>query len=394
VNSRVPRGQSGRPRLGVVDFHPIQYHTPLYQLMAHRALIDLDVLFVSDRGPWPVLDSGFGVPVSWDIDLFSGYEHRFLAGSGEASPVWTRTARLGRWISGQDAVVIHGYSHPWMLTAALLCRARRVPYLLRGDSTPHGQAAGLRRRLRDTVAHGVVSASGAGLAIGRLNEEFYRRYGASRIVWAPYSVDDKRFACPAPTSRSELLSRWGLDASRPVVLYCGKLAPHKRPLDLCAAAKALSRAVNVIFVGDGVLADAVRSSLVPGQGAVTGFVNQSELPAYYHAADVIVLPSEVERWGLVINEAMAAGVLPVVSDRVGAAPDLVAGVGEVYPCGDVPALAGALDRALARAPDPGTRAKVKGHVARFSLERTAEGFEEAALAVTRPALQPLSSSGI
>jgi glycosyltransferase involved in cell wall biosynthesis len=152
--------------------------------------------------------------------------------------------------------------------------------------------------------------------------------------------------------------------------------------------------VNVIFVGDGVLADAVRSSLVPGEGAVTGFVNQSELPAYYHAADVIVLPSEVEPWGLVINEAMSAGVLPVVSDRVGAAPDLVAGVGEVYPCGDVPALAGALDRALARARDPGTRATVKGHAARFSLERTAEGFEEAALAVTRPAFQPLSSSGI
>lgn len=105
-----------------------------------------------------------------------------------------------------------------------------------GDSVPRGQAAGLRRRLRDAVAHAVVGASAAGLASGRLNEEFYRRYGAPRIVWAPYSVDDKRFAGPAPTSRSELLARWGLDTSRPVVLYCGKLAPRKRPLDLCAAA--------------------------------------------------------------------------------------------------------------------------------------------------------------
>jgi glycosyltransferase involved in cell wall biosynthesis len=95
-----------------------------------------------------------------------------------------------------------------------------------------------------------------------------------------------------------------------------------------------------------------------------------------------VLPSQVETWGLVINEAMAAGVLPVVSDQVGAAPDLVEGVGEVYPCGDVPALAAALDRALARATLPETRAMVRKHVARYSLELTAVGFEQGAVAAS------------
>ena len=71
-------------------------------------------------------------------------------------------------------------------------------------------------------------------------------------------------------------------------------------------------------------------------GIVTGFVNQADLPSYYHAADVLVLPSESEPWGLVVNEAMAAGALPVLSDRVGATPDLVSGLGEIYPCGDIP----------------------------------------------------------
>jgi glycosyltransferase involved in cell wall biosynthesis len=241
------------------------------------------------------------------------------------------------------------------------------------------------------VARKVVSASAAGLAIGRLNEEFYRHYGAPRTVWAPYSVDDRRFARPSPVSRAELLSQWSLDVCKPVILFCGKLAPHKRPLDLCAAVKALSHQVNTVFVGDGVLADRVRSSLVPGEGVVTGFVNQSELPGYYHAADIIVLPSETENWGLVVNEAMAAGVLPVVSDRVGAAPDLAVGVGEVYPCGDVPALVTALGHALERAMDPGTRNRVKAHVARYGLDRTAAGFEAAALAVRRPTARVASS---
>jgi glycosyltransferase involved in cell wall biosynthesis len=135
-------------------------------------------------------------------------------------------------------------------------------------------------------------------------------------------------------------------------------------------------------VGDGALADEVRACLPPGAGAITGFVNQSELPAYYHAADIIVLPSEREPWGLVINEAMAAGVLPVVSDRVGAAPDLVAGVGEVYPCGDTARLADALDRALALADNPETRDRMRQHAARYCLSRTATGYEQAALAVS------------
>jgi len=377
-----PGPSSRRPRLGVLDFGPIQYHTPLYQLITRRARVELDVLFLTDDGHHPVVDPGFGVPVAWDIDLLSGYERQFMTTSGRNPAAMRRVARLARWVADHDAVVIHGYSHPWMLLAALLCRTRRVPYLLRGDSVPQGKAVGLRRHLRNAVARTVVSASAAGLAIGQLNEEFYKHYGAPRVIWAPYSVDDERFASPPLTSRSELLSRWDLNGHKPVILFCGKMCPQKRPLDLCAAAKAMAHDMNLLFVGDGVLADEVRASLPPGTGALTGFVNQSELPAYYHTADIIVVPSEAENWGLVINEAMAAGVLPVVSDQVGAAPDLVAGLGEVYPCGDTARLADALGRALALANNPEIRNRVRQHAARYCLSRTATGFEEAAFAVS------------
>jgi glycosyltransferase involved in cell wall biosynthesis len=72
-----------------------------------------------------------------------------------------------------------------------------------------------------------------------------------------------------------------------------------------------------------------------------GFTNQSQLPGVYAASDLFVLPSEHEPWGLVVNEAMACGLPVVASDRVGARLDLIVpGVtGEVYPVGDVQALA-------------------------------------------------------
>ncbi len=368
-----------KPRMGVLAFGPIQYHAPLYQLLAARGNVDLDVLYLSDNGYRPVIDPGFGVPIAWDIDLLSGYRHQFMTTAERRAGRLARLRALARWIPAHDVVVVNGYNSPWMLSAMAICRLLGVPYLLRVSSHPRGISPGLRRHLRRLGTRMVVAESAGGLSMGILNEEFYRRQKARRIIFAPNSVDNDRFAVPSHLTRAELLARHGLGDRKPVILYCGKLYPGKRPLDLAAAAKLLRHEATVLFVGDGSLADQLRSSLRPGRGAVTGFVNQAELPAYYQAADVIVLPSQVETWGLVINEAMSTGVLPVVSDQVGAAPDLVEGIGEVYPCGDVPALAAALDRALARATLPETRAMVRKHVARYSLESTAVGFEQGAV---------------
>ena len=370
-----------RPRLGVVAFGPIQYHTPLFQLLTKRGNVALDVLFLSDNGLQLSLDPGFGLPVAWDIDLLSGYEHRFLSTMSEPVGRISRIRMLARWIALHDAIVVNGYNSPWMLLTMLLCRLRGVPYLLRASSHPRGLSGGFRRGPRHLAARAVVRASAGGLVMGQLNGDFYRRNHARFVSFAPNSVDNERFAAPPPVSRSALLERWGLPGGHPVILFSGKLIPRKRPLDLVAAVRLLKKEVTVIFVGDGSLADHVRRSLNPATGVVTGFVNQTMLPAYYHTADLLVLPSEAETWGMVVNEAMAAGALPVVSDRVGCAPDLASGVGEVFRCGDIPDLAAALSRALTRINDPGRRDEMRQHAALYGLDRTAAGFEQAALAV-------------
>ena len=324
-----------RPRLGVLAYWPIQYHSPLYQRLAARGKVELDVLYLSDKGHRAEIEPLFGVPVKWDIDLVSGYQHQFLETGERRASVARRAHHLERWISKQDAVVVNGYSHPWMLLAMTICRLHGVPILLRASSHPGSSQKGLRSQARNIITRTVVAGTSVGLSMGMLNDAFYRQNHARRVVFAPNSVDDERFAQHPDISRSQILARWELDEHIPVIMYCGKLYPLKRPFDIIEAANLLPEKATTLFVGDGVLADQVRASLRPGLGAVTGFINQSELPAYYHAADILVLASESETWGLVINEAMAAGVLPIASDRVGAVPDLVEGVGEVYACGDV-----------------------------------------------------------
>jgi len=79
-----------------------------------------------------------------------------------------------------------------------------------------------------------------------------------------------------------------------------------------------------------------------------GFLNQSALPGLYAAADLFVLPSEEEPWGLIVNEVMAAGLPVIVSDQVGAAADLVEcrNTGIIFPCGDICALRSGLETLL------------------------------------------------
>jgi glycosyltransferase involved in cell wall biosynthesis len=364
-------------KLGVIAYHPIQYHAPLHQLLAERGNVDLDVLFLSDTGFHPAIDPGFGVPVVWDIDLLSGYTHQFLSRTDSPANLVRKMRALARWVPSHDAVVVNGYSSPWMLLTMAFCRIRGIPYLLRASSHPQGQSSGMRRYLRRVGTRLVVAGSSGGLAMGKLNKEFYRQSHARWVTFAPNSVDNERFACSPRIKRSDLLAQWELKDDRPVVVFCGKLIPRKRPQDLAAAVKLLPFDVITLFLGDGPLSDSIKTSLEPGAGAVTGFINQSELPSYYHAADILVLPSENETWGLVVNEAMACGTLPVVSDRVGCAPDLAADAGEVFACGDVRDLAAALHRAVERLDDPQTPELIRRQVEQYSLARTAAGYEHA-----------------
>ena len=101
-------------------------------------------------------------------------------------------------------------------------------------------------------------------------------------------------------------------------------------------------------------ADGVRRARAAALGVASrvrflGFVNQTQLPAIYTSADLLVLPSVYDAFGVVVNEAMLCGCPVVVSDRVGAGRDLVAPVCPelIYPCGDTHALAAILQRAYA-----------------------------------------------
>jgi glycosyltransferase involved in cell wall biosynthesis len=394
---RAPARTDFRPRLGVLATHPIQYQAPLYAELARRGLVQLDVAFLSNAGAKPAYDPGFGVTLAWDIDLLGGYPSTMLARRRlSGKPAWIRSAC--RWLRQQDIVVLHGYSDPDMLLTAATCRLLGIPYLLRGDSQAEPSATGVRRIARHLVAGTAIRNAAGALPIGQRNAALYQRYGRLPLYSAPYSVDNDRFQAAAEAarpSRAERLISLRLDPQRPTVVFSGKLIPLKRTRDLIGAIERTGAAFNLLLLGDGPLRGEVRAFEKTLPVRCLGFVNQSEMPCWYGTGDILALPSDHEQWGLVVNEAMACGLVPVVSDAVGCGPDLVDGIGEVFPAGNVDALAAALCRVAADI--PARRARLRGRLTDFTIARTAAGYEQAAIALARrraaTATKPEASGG-
>ncbi len=374
---------AGRPRLGVLATHVIQYQAPLYQELSRRAVVNLEVAFLSDMGAHPYHDAGFGAAVAWDINLLGGYRWMILEyHSARGNARWL--VALCTWLRRHDVVVLHGHADPRMLLAAATCRVLRVPYLLRGESHARPTATGWRRCARHMVASWTVRAAAGALPAGQLNTAFYDRYGRIPHYWAPYSVDNDRFRVMAEAARhnrTKRLASLGLDPRLPVVIFAGKLIPRKRPLDVVRAIERCEGELSLLMLGDGPLREEIRAFEARLPVRCLGFVNQSDLPAWYACGDILVLPSISEPWGLVVNEAMACGLIPVVSDAVGCAPDLVEGVGEIFPVADIDSLARALLRGSHDAHD--RRENIRRRLARFTITETALGYERAALAIRR-----------
>jgi glycosyltransferase involved in cell wall biosynthesis len=376
----------------------------LYRSLARSNRIDIEVLFLSDHGLEPTFDHGFGREIAFDVDLVGGFSHQFLPNRSfrptVSRPLGLLNPALVRLLRPKlfDAALIHGWGHAsdWLAFAA--CRAWQLPYLIRCEarSDDHRETRGLTRanigrRLRSIALRSATTHAAGCLPIGKFNRDFYADIGVheDRLWFCPYSVDNDHFRMAGdidPNERAQMLRAIGCAPELPTVLFVGKLQPWKRPLDLLAAVGRMRHPVNVVIIGDGPLYhDLVRVSAHQPHCRVIGFKNQAEIARWYGAADIFTLCSEREPWGLAVNEAMAAGCVPVISDSVGCGPDLVDdSTGLVYPVGVPSALATALDR-LADSPALLDELRRGGtdRIDEYSIRATARGVEHAVVALGR-----------
>jgi glycosyltransferase involved in cell wall biosynthesis len=392
--------------LAVLETHPVQYHAPVYRALENQFGIPVTAIYGSDFSVVGYRDREFGATFAWDTDLLSGYHAVFLSRSGRGgakSPERVSARGMGQALAAAapNAVLVTGYSPRFHQLAFYSAWRSGAPILFRGETTDHARdRSPAKAWIRDRALRWLYGRCAALLYVGQRSHQHLRRLApaAARLVFSPYCVDASTFECDeAARKRLRAETRQGLEVTeeRIVLLYSGKLVSHKG-VDLLAHAVAslpasVRERVALVFLGDGEFRpslEVLARRLGLHKVCFLGFRNQTELSGYYHAADLLVLPSHSETWGLVVNEALHHGVPCVVSERVGCAPDLVAPAvtGEVSETGSTPSLTAALLRAVALVNRGDVRNACRARVAEYSVERAAQGIAEAydAMACTGP----------
>lgn len=351
---------SRKIRLTIVMTHPIQYYSPWFRFIAREAdELQMNVLYVTE--PWAHQQGvGFEEPFEWDIPLKEGYESlvfrpprssdRFSSDSFlglDAPGIGRAIARLA-----PDAVLLSGWHSLALVRVILACRKHGIPLLYRGDTHLGGRERDVLWRYR---TRWLLSFFDRFLSVGQRVREYLERLGVPRgsIFRSPHAIDNEFFASRAdplldPRARAAAREEWAIRPDEYVVAFAGKLDDNKRPQDLFHAAHRMRGDIRILIAGSGPLREhcVELASRLRVAADFRGFLNQSELPRAYALSDSLVVPSQRESWGLVVNEAMASGLPAVVSEGVGCAPDLIEpGVtGEIFPVGDAEVLAARLDK--------------------------------------------------
>jgi glycosyltransferase involved in cell wall biosynthesis len=360
------------------------YRIPLYRRLGSMPGLDVTVNLLAESE----------ANRQWRVDLQSnGFSTRVLPGkslyllSRWELPVHLNHG-LGKALKAQnpDVVMVSGWEQVGYWQTAWWCRSHGVPLVLHNGST---HTSGLHTgRACMTMRRVMVRMATSYVAYGSLAREYLISLGASpeRVHVGFNTVDVDAMAAAVWNERARLDFSSQRSGYPPVVLlYVGRLIPLKRvDVLLQALAQIGADDVALLIVGSGPEEDRLRSlasSLNLQNVFFEGFHQPSELPRYYALADALVLPSDREVWGLVVNEALAAGLYVIASDRIGAACDAIrpGWNGDTFEGGSVSSLAArmeglrrTLDQVAQRRNDIVADAQV-----RLSIDQMAAAFSAA-----------------
>jgi glycosyltransferase involved in cell wall biosynthesis len=305
---------------------PSPYQRDLFRALALRPEVDLSVYYLeaaSPDSPWPqrALESY--------EKILRGFW--FAIGSARCHVNWPLPD-----LKQFDVVVMNNIMS---LTAQWLMRTilQHKPWLFWGERL--GQGSSLHQRLTAPLHRATgIAAIGSFAA-----EDYAARFPEPRQFCIPYFCDLDAFLATPRHRREE---------GRVVFLFCGQMIARKGVDLLLEAFQKLGPTARLLLVGREADLPQLLAPLpadVRERITYAGFQAPEDLPRYFSQADVFVLPSRYDGWGVVVNQALGAGLPIVCSDMVGAGRDLVEEEinGLRFPAGDSAALAKKMQRFLA-----------------------------------------------
>jgi glycosyltransferase involved in cell wall biosynthesis len=364
------------------------YRIPLFNALARHPDAELHVVFMAETDPqlrqWRVykeeIKFSYEVLPSWRKRV-GGYNALLNRGVGRALSAFA-----------PDVILCGGYNYLASWQALLWAKVHKVPLLLWSESHRHElrRVRPLVEFLKDEFLH----RCNGFVVPGQMAREYIRgREIKDDIIFtAPNAVENDLFAAAAADARRNARER-RMELTLPdrYFLFAGRLVREKGVFELLSAYAKLDeqirRQVGLVFVGDGASRQELEeqaAGISPGVIRFAGFAHREQLAAHYALADVMVLPTYTDTWGLVVNEAMACGSPVILSRAAGCAADLLKENwnGLLIPPRDVPSLASAM-KSIASQPD--LRAKMAANsldqISHYSAEAWSLGILRAMEAV-------------
>jgi glycosyltransferase involved in cell wall biosynthesis len=322
-------------------------------------------------------------------------------GSYSAIPKLKLYAALANrvWTTQADLVLLDGYSRIEHWLQALILKARRRKFMVICDSTIHDQT---QSRIKGLLKRVIFALSDGAFCYGSRSAEYLARYGM-----APHKIFHRCQAAALPLGYDPaaiITARLAAapPPEKPVFLYVGRLASVKGlPTLLEAFAKLLPArpAARLVLIGTG-----PEQPRLAAQAATLGIQSNIDFAGAksgralwdaYLAATCLVLPSESEPWGLVVNEALSHGCPVLVSDHCGCAPELVAEgtTGATFHTGDPADLAAKLADMPGHYADITTVAKAcLTQIAPYTPESAARAMLNGMMTVLNPTPPALRST--
>ena len=360
------------------------YRIPLFNALASRSEVELHVIFLSETDPslrqWQVYKD----EIRFSYEILSSARKR-VAGF---NMLLNRGVARALDHKSPEVILCGGYSYVASWRAMFWAKSHGIPLILWSESNRQDSRRG--HWLVEFLKRAFLKRCDRFVVPGRSARRYLSSHGVhdSFIYTAPNAVDNALFTKSADVACNDAVAlRRRLQLPGRYFLFVGRFVAEKGVFELLSAYAKLDERlrtqIGLVLVGDGAAKPVLQelaANITPGRVIFPGFAQREQLPVYYALADMLILPTYTDTWGLVVNEGMACGLPVILSCAAGCAEDLVEENwnGLLIPPKDESALVVAMER-LATQSDVRLQmaANSRQRIVRYSPEEWANGVVQA-----------------
>lgn len=261
---------------------------------------------------------------SWMVNDFHNFTAIFLRGFNikdkKISVEAIRIIKNGNY----DRIIIGCYSTITQMIVQKYMIDHKIPFIHSSDGGMIKEDSALQKKLKSYF----IKNASAWLGTGKVTTEYLEHYGAykNKIITYPFTSIYGRDILPVPDSmevKHQFRNQLKMYEDK-IVLSVGQLI-HRKGIDILIKAASQLNNTGIYIIGGTPSDEYVELKRKYNANNIhfIGFKDKNELSKYYRAADVFVLPTREDIWGLVVNEAMSYGIPVVTTNKCVAGMEMV-----------------------------------------------------------------------